>query len=88
MYTSQAMMQKFATEVFRYFAKHKSKINTLLLSPDYMVGVKRPTRDENGHMWPRYFYRCGWTRSTNGEDYVVAVPAETVDLQYFDRPIW
>ena len=85
-YTAQVMMQKFATEVLRYLAKQESKIRTLVVSPDYTIGIKRAVCDENDHQWPRYFYRCGWTRITSGEEQIVAVPASPIDVEYFDRP--
>ena len=77
-------MQKFATEVFRYLAQRGSKIRTLVVSPDGLDGMERPSFDDDGHRWPRYFYSYGSVWSIRGE-HVVAVPVHMTDVEFCDR---
>ncbi|KAL1796058.1 hypothetical protein ACET3X_006282 [Alternaria dauci] len=73
-YTSQAIMQAFATEVFRLLAGHGSNIRALAMAPEHVNIAERPVSDENGHQWPRYYYKYGVTRTMNGQEDIVAVP--------------
>jgi hypothetical protein len=82
-YASQAMMQVFATEVFRLFAKYGSKIRALALSPAHMHYPEPSIKDGNGHQWPQYSYTRGITRAVTGMEYVVAVPALLAEFPYF-----
>ena len=82
---SRVMMQTFAKEVIRYLAQRGSKIRTMVISPDSITGMTRPTRDENGHIWPRYFYTYGIARNIHGEEHVVAVPAKMRDVEFCER---
>lgn len=86
-YTSQVMMQVLATEVFRLFARNGSNIRALAMSPDDLNGIKQPMRDDNGHCWPRYYYKYGATRTMSGQEHIVAVPTHLAEFAVF-RPIW
>jgi hypothetical protein len=81
-HTSQVMMQAFATEVFRYLANCGSKIRTLVMLPESIGNIERPSRDQNGHRWPRYLYTCGWIRAASREEHIVAVPAHYSDFHF------
>ena len=74
------MIQSFATEVFRYLAKHGSRIRSFIVSTDF-IRVERPVGDENGHIWPRYFYTRGLVRTMGGEEHVTAVPQRVSEMQ-------
>ncbi|CAN9394003.1 unnamed protein product [Alternaria alternata] len=82
-YTSQVMMQAFATEVFRLFARNGSNIRALAMSPQYTNPAKQPFSDDNGHQWPRYFYRYGATRTMSGQEYIIAVPTPLDEFPVF-----
>jgi hypothetical protein len=75
-------MQTFATEVFRYLANNGSKIRTLVVSPESIGNIERPSGDQNGHRWPRYIYTREWTRATSKEKHIVAVPAHYSDVRF------
>jgi hypothetical protein len=84
-FASQAMMQVFATEVFRFLAKYGSNIRALALSPDHTHRIGLPIKDGNGHQWPQYLYTRGVTRATTGMEYIVTVPALLTEFPLFDR---
>jgi hypothetical protein len=75
-------MQKFSTEVMQYLAKGGSSIDTFGIFPEQSGDPNRPERDDNGHQWPRYFYRRGRTMDARGVDRIIAVPAQI----FADRP--
>jgi hypothetical protein len=78
---TQVIMQKFSTEVVRYLAKQGSLVDTFGIASD-RCSNNRSERDDNGHQWPRYFYRRGRTIDARGVDRIVAVPAKI----FQDRP--
>jgi len=79
-YTSQAMMQAFATEVFRLLVRNGSNIRALAMSPEDMNSAKRPILDDNGHRWLRYYYRYDVTGAMGGQEHVVAVPTRPAEF--------
>ncbi|KAH8623161.1 hypothetical protein IG631_22318 [Alternaria alternata] len=82
-YTSQVMMQAFATEVFHLLARNGSNIRALAMSPEDMNSAKRPGFDDNGHRWPRYFYKPGTIRTMSGQKHIVAVPTPPAEFLIF-----
>ncbi|CAN9382410.1 unnamed protein product [Alternaria alternata] len=87
-YTSQVMMQVLATEVFRLFARNGSNIRALAMSPDDLNGTKQPMRDDNGHCWPRYYYKYGATRTMSGQEHIVAVPTHRAEFAILGPTYW
>ncbi|RYN54813.1 hypothetical protein AA0118_g8932 [Alternaria tenuissima] len=79
-YTSKVMMQAFATEVFRLLARNGSNIRALTISPQVRSSTKRPVSDDNGHRWPRYYYRYDVTGAMSGQEHVVAVPTPPAEF--------
>ncbi|CAN9226194.1 hypothetical protein CC77DRAFT_1100163 [Alternaria alternata] len=79
-YTSKVMMQAFATEVFRLLARNGSNIRALAISPQVRSSTKRPVSDDNGHRWPRYYYRYDVTGAMSGQEHVVAVPTPPAEF--------
>jgi hypothetical protein len=74
------MMQVLATEIFRLFARNGSNIRALAISPLDTNSAKRPVFDDNGHRWPRYYYRYDVTGAMSGQERVVAVPTPPVEF--------
>ncbi|KAF7678914.1 hypothetical protein GT037_002662 [Alternaria burnsii] len=82
-YTSKVMMHAFATEVFHLLARNGSNIRALAMSPEDMNSAKRPGFDDNGHCWPRYFYKPGTIRTMSGQEHIVAVPTPLAEFLIF-----
>ncbi|KAF2826081.1 hypothetical protein CC86DRAFT_466873 [Ophiobolus disseminans] len=52
------IMQKLVSGIMGYLWNQESSIDVFGISLDFSGRMDRPrTRDENGHRWPRYFYR-------------------------------
>jgi hypothetical protein len=82
-FTSQVLMQTFATEVFRLLTRNGSNIRALAMSPDDLNRTKRPIYDNNGHKWPRYYYTYGSIHTMSGQEHIVAVPTYWAEFPIF-----
>ena len=59
-YLCQALMQRFASEVFRFLAERNSTVQFLDVYP-LLTPPLPPRMDGNGHKWPVYTYRAHTT---------------------------
>tara|TARA_R110002003_G_scaffold214_44_gene16371 strand:+ start:393 stop:704 length:312 start_codon:yes stop_codon:yes gene_type:complete len=80
-YTTQACMQNFATQIMRYLTAHGSHIKTFGIQPSTVEHVRLKS-DANQHRWPRYFYVRGCSQDRRGFKECIAIPITKFELQH------
>jgi hypothetical protein len=69
------VMQHFATEVVRYLVRQGSRIRLFAFAPSLIGSVDpKPLPDQNGHVWPHYYYVPRKFMGLNGREEVLAFP--------------
>jgi hypothetical protein len=77
------IMKHYANEIIKYLARHGSGIKLFCMGP---IAPKWKPRwpDQDGHLWPDYYYLRSQCVDSSGKEYTRALPLPNVEAEMPD----